>query len=127
MLTDLGEHLKVAREKQGSSLQVVAGEAKISAAYLQKLERGEVDTPSPRVLRRLAAALEVPYLHLMLLAGYLNESEMAEADSRTAAPVPHPLAGRQLTPEEWHAVGAFIVTLVDMRDGTVRPDRIEAS
>jgi len=119
MLTDLGTELRGTRERRDASLQTVAGQAKISAAYLQKLERGEVDTPAPRVLRRLASALGLPYLRLMQLAGYLNESEMAEADSRREAPVPHPLAGRQLTPEEWRAVGAFIVTLVDMREGTV--------
>jgi len=99
----------------GASLQAIADTAKISAAYLQKLERGEVTTPSPRVLRRLASSVGLPYLGLMELAGYLDEEELAEARLREPSPRPHPLAGQQLTPEEWRAVGAFIKMLVAER------------
>jgi transcriptional regulator with XRE-family HTH domain len=115
MLVELGTELRNARNQLGASLQAVADSAKISAAYLQKLERGEVDTPSPRVLRRLASSVGLPYLRLMELAGYLDEAELAEARSRGPSPRPHPLAGQQLTPEEWRAVGAFIKTLVSLR------------
>ena len=123
MLVELGTELRNARDQLGASLQSVADTAKISAAYLQKLERGEVDTPSPRVLRRLASSVGLPYLRLMELAGYLDEAELAEARSRGLLPRPHPLAGRQLTPEEWRAVGAFITTLVSLRkQALIEPD-----
>ena len=74
MLTKLGELMAQARERKGRSLAAVAEPAKISPAYLQKLERGTVGSPSPRVLRRLAAGLEVPYLETMALAGYLSDT-----------------------------------------------------
>jgi HTH-type transcriptional regulator, competence development regulator len=117
MLVRLGTELKNARDQRGLSLQAVAETAKISAAYLQKLERGQVNTPSPRVLRRLSSSIGLPYLYLMELAGYLNDAEVAEAQSREPIPSsePPPLAGKRLTPEEWRAVGAFIKTLVSMR------------
>jgi transcriptional regulator with XRE-family HTH domain len=115
MLVKLGAELRKARDHMGASLQAIADTAKISAAYLQKLERGEVTTPSPRVLRRLASSVGLPYLGLMELAGYLDEEELAEARLSEPSPRSHPLASQKLTPEEWRAVGAFIKTLVAER------------
>ncbi|MBN1320509.1 MAG: helix-turn-helix domain-containing protein [Thermoleophilia bacterium] len=117
MLPELATELRNARDQLGMSLQAVAETAKISAAYLQKLERGQVDTPSPHVLRRLGSSLGLPYMRLMELAGYLDEAEMAEARSREPSPSPHPLAGKKLTQEEWRAVGAFIKLLISQRRG----------
>jgi len=109
MLTELGETLKNARERDGRSLQAVAEPANISTAYLQKLERGQVSTPSPHVLRRLGVALGVEYLYLMSLAGYLSEDENQKvATDESLRGSRHPLARQQLAPEEWRAVGAFI-------------------
>lgn len=115
MLTDLATELKSARDGLGLSLQAVAANARISAAYLQKLERGQVGTPSPHVLRRLSSSTGLSYLRVMELAGYLDREEAAEAASREPSPTPHPLAGRRLTQEEWRAVGAFITALISTR------------
>jgi transcriptional regulator with XRE-family HTH domain len=121
MLAELGETLKNAREHAGRSLQAVAEPAKISTAYLQKLERGQVGTPSPHVLRRLGAVLEVDYLGLMSLAGYLSDEQQrrvaADDGLRT---VRHPLADQQLAPEEWRAVGAFVKYLKAQRPTSPR-------
>lgn len=116
MLIELGRELALARENKGLSLEAAAGPAKISGAYLHKLERGVVSSPSPRVLARIAIALDVPYLRLMELAGYLREAELAETHMPELSPKPHPLAKQQLTPEEWKAVGAFIKMLVAQRN-----------
>ncbi|HUX65554.1 MAG TPA: helix-turn-helix transcriptional regulator [archaeon] len=115
MLIQLGQKLHVAREEKELSLASVAGPAKISAAYLLKLERGVVNSPSPRVLARLAVVLEISYLHLMELAGYLDEEQLAHARMREPSMHPHPLTGQQLAPEEWRAVAAFIKTLIAQR------------
>jgi HTH-type transcriptional regulator, competence development regulator len=115
MLTELGKELNKTREHKGLSLEAVAGPAKISAAYLHKLERGVVNNPSPRVLARIAVALDVPYLRLMELAGYLDETQLAEVQMRESSPKPHPLEGQHLTSDEWKAVGAFIKKLVAER------------
>ena len=95
------------------SLQAVASGAGISAPYLLKLERGEVRTPSPRVLSRLGSMLDLEYFRLMELAGYLDEDQVTEARSRT--PRPHPLADSSLTGPEWQEVGAFIKQLIAKR------------
>jgi transcriptional regulator with XRE-family HTH domain len=116
MLIELGRELRKAREKKGASLEAVAAPAKISAAYLHKLEHGGVDSPSPRVLARLALVLEASYLRLIELAGYLDEEQLAEARLREPLLHPHPLAGQQLTREEWRAVGDFIKTLIAQRE-----------
>jgi transcriptional regulator with XRE-family HTH domain len=116
MLIELGQELAKARQIKALSLEAVARPASISGAYLHKLEHGVVGNPSPRVLARIAVALDIPYLRLMELAGYLDETQLAEARLRESSPKPHPLAGQQLTPEEWKAVGAFIKKLVAQRD-----------
>ena len=116
MLIKLGKELKKTRGGKGISLERVAGPAKISAAYLHKLEMGIVNNPSPRVLARLAVSLETSYLRLMELAGYLDEEQFAKAQMREASPDPHPLAGQRLTSGEWQAVGKFIKSLISQRD-----------
>lgn len=121
MLEGLGRELRTVRKLRERSLQGVAGPAKISVAYLQKLENGTVNDPSPRVLRRLAGALEVPYDRLMELAGYLDPGH----DQRhPPSPVPQVLAGEELSEAEWMAVAAFVRYLKAQRDET-RPDEPE--
>jgi transcriptional regulator with XRE-family HTH domain len=102
MLVELGSELKRARESKGAPLLTIAASANISTAYLQKLERGNVETPSPHVLRRLGSALGLDYLYLMQLAAYLDSNEAAIARARK--PAKHPLTNAKLTPEQWHKV-----------------------
>jgi len=78
------ELLREARAAKGLSLQAAAGAANISTGYLHKLEAGGVNTPSPRVLQRLAGVLDVPYWTLMERAGYVEPKEPAV--SATPAP-----------------------------------------
>ena len=113
MLTQLGETLRERRKARHDSLETVARAARISAPYLLKLERGSVASPSPRVLARVAHALDVPYLKLMELAGYLDEAELAALKARS--PKPHPLAGQVLSSAEWREVGEFIAQIVARR------------
>jgi len=114
MLEALAELLREARRSRGVSLEAIAQPAQISTPYLLKLERAQVKSPSPRVLARLATVLELPYLRLLELAGYLDEEEIAEATVRPRQP--HPLAGQRLTQAEWRDVGAFIRRLVAQRE-----------
>jgi len=70
-MAELGSSLASVRELKGLSLRGVARGAGISAAYLQKIERGEVKQPSPAVLHGLSGALGLRYGDLMELAGHL--------------------------------------------------------
>lgn len=115
MLKELGKELHKVRTERGESLDAIAGKAGISGAYLHKLERGLVNNPSPRVLARVAGALELPYLHLMELAGYITAEDALQIGKREPRPVPHPLENRELSPAEWEEVGNFINALVTRR------------
>ena len=59
MLVKLGRELRRAREEKGASLEAVAGPAKISAAYLHKLERGVVSSPATKK-EALSASRSMP-------------------------------------------------------------------
>jgi len=93
-MEELAKRLKEARSSHGMTLEAASGAAKISPAYLHKLEAGRVQTPSPHVLRRLAAVLGVPYRTLMTLAGYLDRAEPAAGAEGT----PHGIPGTKEKP-----------------------------
>ncbi len=111
MTSELGEQLRDVRAALGRSLKAVAEPAEISTTYLQKLEGGEVRNPSPNILHRLAATLNVPYADLMRLAGYV----VPDGGTGAASPFEHALASSDLTDDERRAVAAFISHLRDQR------------
>jgi transcriptional regulator with XRE-family HTH domain len=102
--SELGRTLRSTREIAGKSLKAIAEPAGISPAYLMKLERGEVSSPSPHVLHRLARELGVAYIDLMRLAGYI----VPEADNRQSNVLAQALSAQDLTEDEAHAVAAFL-------------------
>jgi transcriptional regulator with XRE-family HTH domain len=99
----LGQTLKSMRELRGGSLKTVADRAEISAAYLQKLERDEVVTPSPHVLHRLAGVLGAEYLELMRLAGYVVPEAPGAGGTLAQA-----LSAQDLTEDEARALATFL-------------------
>lgn len=106
----LGSQLKDVRALRGDSLRTVATATGISAAYLLKLEQGQVTAPSPHVLLNLSKHYAVSYLQLMQLAGYATDDD----PRRIRQPVgvlADALAAQELTPEEERAVAAFLSTL----------------
>lgn len=106
---ELGEKIKEVREMKGLSLAAVAGPAGMSPTYLQKLERGEVESPSPHRLHGLAAALDVSYTDLMQLAGYIVPSPDDSDPARERASVLlQALSSEDLTSEELTAVADFL-------------------
>jgi transcriptional regulator with XRE-family HTH domain len=70
MTTTFGALLRQAREVRAMSTLDAARAARISPAYLSKLENDAVKKPSPHVLHQLSEALAVPYAELMRLNGY---------------------------------------------------------
>ncbi|MCV2490563.1 helix-turn-helix domain-containing protein [Geodermatophilus sp. YIM 151500] len=84
---ELGISLAAARAARGWSLQAVGEAAKLSPAYLHKLEAGRVGSPNPRLLARLATALGLSYRRLMALAGYLSGDAEEDVDASSGTPV----------------------------------------
>jgi transcriptional regulator with XRE-family HTH domain len=115
----LGRELADARAEARESLKTVSVSAGVSAAYLQKLERGQVETPSPRILRALGAHLNIPYRRLMELAGY----EVPTRANATQGALAKTLASASLSQSEERAVAAFVEHLLDRRPGNLRRER----
>lgn len=108
----LGNQLRDVRKLRGKSLKAIAESAGISAAYLQKLEGGDVQNPSPHVLNGLASALDVPYDTLMELAGYVvhRSNGLLAGTAFDQA-----LGTTDLSEEERKAVAAFVAHLRNQR------------
>jgi transcriptional regulator with XRE-family HTH domain len=83
----LADAIRAARDGARLSTQAAAERARISPAYLNKLESGRVGTPSPRVLHRLAGVIDVPYWRLMHLADYVPADD---PDPGREPMLPHP-------------------------------------
>ncbi|HEY3435111.1 MAG TPA: helix-turn-helix domain-containing protein [Solirubrobacterales bacterium] len=73
----LSSTIRAAREARSLSLRdlraATAGERYpdgLAVSYLQRLERGRVEEPSPHALRAIARPLGVAYATLMRQAGY---------------------------------------------------------
>lgn len=70
MAPSIGAILRQARELRQLSAGDAARAARISPAYLNRLENDAVKKPSPHVLHQLGEALAVPYNDLLRLSGY---------------------------------------------------------
>ncbi len=104
MAKPVGNVIQKIRTLRGLSLNATAKIAKISPAYLQKLERNEVREPSPHVLHRLADALSMQYTELMQLYGYLKSG----ANSTDRRLLGHALDSENLTTDELEAVTQYL-------------------
>ncbi len=104
----LGEQLHQVRGIREMSLKAVADAADISTAYLQKLERDEVKTPSPHILYRLADALRVPYTQLMTLAGYVVPAAGNDQEPEAQGLLAHALSSQELTDDEQRELARYL-------------------
>lgn len=112
---DLGAELRGVRQGKGMSRHAVAKPARISAAYLQKIEAGAVRNPSPRILERVAGVLDISYGRLMELAGYSLPPPEGGGEHAPGRPIEQALQTEDLSREELKAVAAFIAHLKDQR------------
>ena|SRR5206468_1476418 len=72
---ELAKVIRAKREVKGLSVAKAAHDAQVSPAYLSKLEAGGVQRPSPTLLHQLAPVLDISYVELMRLAGYVMPNE----------------------------------------------------
>ena len=80
----LGEFIRSQRKLAQLSLRELAGMTKVSNAYLSQIERG-LHQPSVRVLKSLAAALNVSAETLLSQAGLLGEETPRSSGATEAA------------------------------------------
>lgn len=74
----LAAYLRTVRWEKDLSLRDIERLSKkqISNAYFSQLERGIHETPSPTKLYEIAKVLEINYLELMVIAGYLTQKDV---------------------------------------------------
>lgn len=101
MSNTLGNAIAVTRSTRGLSLNGAAREAKISPAYLMRIENNQVNQPSPNILLKISDALKIPYPSLMEMAGYVPTDPDAPR-------VNHALSNQELTPDEENALAAYL-------------------
>jgi transcriptional regulator with XRE-family HTH domain len=104
----LGTRLRQVREVRGWSLRETADKAEISATYLQKLERGQVKSPSPNVLYALSKPLNVPYSDLMRLAGYVVPRGSDERIPMGTNVLAHALSSEDLSEKEAEELAKYL-------------------
>lgn len=109
-----GALLRQLRESSGFSLRQLESETGISNGYLSQIESGRVGAPSPKILEKLAAALNYPYMELMRAAGHLAMDVRLEPVLRFGGKT-HSLA--ELTDSERKEVVRFIEQLKSKRTG----------
>ena len=79
MSTDqFSAYLKERCAGRSLSLHRLAVEAELNQIYFYQSVNKNKENPPPWVLRRIAPLLEVPYVELLMRAGYLSEAELAE-------------------------------------------------
>lgn len=106
--SSLGGLLRQARELQQKSISIVAKEAEISTAYLQKLEVNDVRQPSPNVLHSLSSVLNIDYGELMRLASYTVPNE-SDTQKRCRNELTHALSSEELTEEEANELAEYLM------------------
>jgi len=75
----IGVYIKRVREERGLTQRQLAELADTSAAYVSQIEGGKVAWPGADIRRRIAKALNVSHLSLIVAAGELEPDEIAAA------------------------------------------------
>ncbi len=74
-LKKLGVYIKKIREKKGFGTNQFAAKIDVSPSYITKLEKGNVATVHPYLLKRVADGLRIDYKELYKMVDYLEEEE----------------------------------------------------
>ena len=87
MSTDeFSAYLKQRCGERGVSLHRLAVQADLNQIYFYQSVNKNKENPPPWVLRRIAPLLNVPYVELLMRAGYVTQAELAEFAAVPATP-----------------------------------------
>jgi len=75
----LGHYIKERREVLGLTQTELAERADVPRTTVNRVETGTTKLPSPDIRRRLARALSVPHLDLLIAAGELSGDDIRSA------------------------------------------------
>jgi transcriptional regulator with XRE-family HTH domain len=111
MTMTLGGELQRIRKMRGLTLKAAAEPARLSPAYLHKLEGGNVKSPSPSVLQRLADVLGIDYPELLVLAGHPLPAASVSRSRQRGSLLRTPLQTEALTVEEADQLARYLAFL----------------
>lgn len=79
MDTTIGAYVRAQRERLGLSQGELARRAELSSSHMSQIEQGRITWPNADIRRRLARALGVSHLDMLVAAGELSAEEVAYA------------------------------------------------
>lgn len=100
----LGAYVQEWIDRNERPIRWLARKSDISNSYLLDLLKGKWK-PSPEKLRGLASAMGAPYAKLLILAGYLKESDIAALQKESQGRIPPDLMAALRDPEIVKIVG----------------------
>lgn len=75
---EIGRYLAQLRKSRGLSARQLAKQSGVSQAYISQIERGVYNNPQPDILEKLAKALNVSQMELLIQAGIVRENKELE-------------------------------------------------
>lgn len=72
----LGKKIRDAREAKGLSLRALEAESGVNYSTISYLEKGDFDSPSPKILESLSEALDLSLEDLYSVVGYTRPSAL---------------------------------------------------
>lgn len=113
----LGEYIRSWRLSYGMTQSELARRAEMSGPHLTQIESGKIALPNADVRRRLAIAMGISHVTLLLAAGELSDAEIVEAGvTGVAIDLPEindlvdDLRAVHLTPQRVQALKGVIAT-----------------
>ncbi len=79
MSDGMGEYIKRRRAEMGVNQTALAAESGLTKSHLSSIEAGKIAFPNADIRRRLAKALGVSHLKLLVAAGEITEEEIGTA------------------------------------------------
>lgn len=73
-----GAKVKEIRVSKGLSLKDLEIKCGVSHSYLSQIENGKRESPKFAIVRSLSIGLGVPYVSLLIAAGYLEASDIED-------------------------------------------------
>lgn len=87
-VSSIGAYVKKTRKDRGLTQVRLAAEADVDRAYLSQIESGRVALPNADLRRRIAKALGVSHLDMLVAAGEIAREEIQESGASGVVDTP---------------------------------------
>lgn len=91
------DELKKIRRAKGLTIREAAKRCNISHPYFSQLENGQRETPNLLILNQIARGLDVSYIDLKKLAGYIDKDPIKEVTEKFKKEAPKNIDLHEIT------------------------------